>query len=64
MTTRIQLDYQGETLTVTGEYFHQHPAEFCVMRVEQDGVDVTDHYRKFRMIGALEDMALEIIEGD
>lgn len=64
MTTRLELDYQGETLTVTGEYFHQSPAEFCVMKVEQGGYDVTDHYRKRRTIQMLELMALELIEGD
>lgn len=64
MTTRLELTYQGETLTVTGEYFHQSPAEFCVMRVEQNGLDVTDHYRRHRTIQALEDMALEVIESD
>lgn len=64
MTTRLELDYRGETLVVTGEYFHQSPAEFCVMKVEQNGVDVTDHYRRLRVIHALEDMALEVIESD
>ena len=64
MTTRLELDYRGETLTVTGEYFHQSPAEFFLMKVEQNGLDVTDHYRKFRVIPLLEEMALEMIEGD
>lgn len=64
MTTRLELDYDGETLTVTGEYFHQSPSEFAILKVEQGGYDATDYYRKFRMIEALEDMALAVIEGD
>lgn len=64
MTTRLELEHQGETIVVTGQYFPQAPTEFCVMRVEHNGLDVTDHYRKYRMIPALEDMALEMIEGD
>lgn len=64
MTTRIELDYRGETLTVTGEYFHQSPADFFIYRIELNGVDVTDHYRKHRTIPMLELMALELIEGD
>lgn len=64
MTTRLELDYDGETLTVTGEYFHQSPADFAILKVEQNGLDVTDHYRKHRTIPMLERMALEMIEGD
>lgn len=64
MTTRLELDYQGETLTVTGEYFRMSPAEFFLVKVEQNGLDVTDHYRKHRTIPMLELMTLELIEGD
>lgn len=64
MTTRLELTYQGETLTVTGEYYPTRPSEFAIQKVEQGGFDVTDRYLRRLLIPALEDMALEIIEGD
>lgn len=78
MTTRLELDYQGETLTVTGEYRKGSPArfnpltgdghdgtasEFWIARIEQDGEDVIACYSDDEM-EEIEILALEIIEGD
>lgn len=37
MTTRLELEHQGETIVVTGQYFHQSPSDFAILKVEQGG---------------------------
>lgn len=79
MTTKITLTYGDAELVVTGEYIKAErarfnpmtgigspgcPSGFEIERVEQDGHDVTEHYRQFRVIPLLEEMAREVVEAD
>ena len=79
MTTRIELTWGDADLVVTGEYVRAerqwfdprigigspgYPSEFRIESVEQDGRDVTEEYRKLRVIPLLEDRARKTIEGD
>lgn len=71
MTTKITLTYGDAELVVTGEYIAGHRwsyrpwmSEYRIERIEQDGHDVTEHYRQFGVIPLLEDMAREVVESN
>lgn len=74
---RIEISYQDADLVLVGSYVKAErqwfnpmigvghpgcPSGFEIERVEQDGLDVTDHYEKAGLLEEFECMALEQIE--
>lgn len=79
MTTRIELTWGDAEIVVTGEYIRAerqffdprigigspgYPSEFRIEAIEQNGRDVTEEYRRWRVIPELETLALEQVESD